>query len=110
MLHDIAPQQLGRGPVGQLDLALVVEADHAGGDTGQHQLGEAPAVVQLLVGRDQLDLLGLQSQGHGVEGAAELAQLVVALAGLDAGRQVAAAQALGRSTRRRIGFTRLVAE
>ena len=56
-----AADQVGGRAVGQRDPALPVEADHAGRDAGDHRLGEAAALVELVVGADQLGALAARA-------------------------------------------------
>ena len=78
-------------------IAIGIEADDAGGHARQHRFGEAAALVELLIGGDEIVALLLQLLGHAVEGARqrlevawsfELGDLGVEIAGRDAPRRI----------------------
>ena len=54
-----------------------IDADDAGGDAGQHGLGEAAALVDQILGLQDLVALRLQLLQHLVEGVAERGDVAV---------------------------------
>ena len=89
-------QQFRGGAIRQLDAALIVEANHAGGDAGQHGFGKAAPRVELVVDVHQLGPLRAELRRHAVEGARQAGHLVAGRALAHADRQIAAADFFGR--------------
>ncbi len=75
--EQVDADQLARRPVRQLDPALRVEPDDAGGHARQHRLGKAPSLVDLAIRIQQLGALRGQLAGHPVEGARQPGDLVL---------------------------------
>ena len=90
-------EQARGGAVDDGDLAVAVQADHAGADARQHGFGEAAALVDLPVGGDQIAALGVELLGHAVEGKAQRADLVVVALDFDLRLEIAFRNALGRA-------------
>ena len=70
-------QQARGGAVDDGDVAVAVQADHAGADARQHGLGEAAAFIVQPVGGHQIGALGGELLGHAVEGVAQIGDFVV---------------------------------
>jgi hypothetical protein len=64
-------EQARRGAIDDGDLAVAVEADHAGAHARQHRFREAAARIDLVAGLDQLRALHIELRRHAVEGAAQ---------------------------------------
>ncbi len=89
-------EEAERGTVGDGDATLRVDADDAGGDAGEHRLGEPAAGIDLIAGGDQFLALGAKLGRHRVEGGAKRADVAVGIARLDGDLQIAARNLLGR--------------
>src|SRR3546814_11317154 len=88
-------QEVEGQAVGEVDAAVLVEADDPCRYAAQHRLDEAVAVVELLVGLEQGVLLALQLAGHLVDGARQVADLVTPRRAEHASPEFALAYPLG---------------